>query len=216
MLTQEQAQNIKEQLLSQVNQLDIPNKEELKTSIQAMDSAQLETFLKQNNLMQEDGSMPQQGQSQKCVFCSIAKGEVPSIQFYEDENVKVVLELNPASHGHTIIIPKEHIESSDKIPQEILELAKKIGEQIKSKLNPKDILIQNSNVMGHEVINVLPIYNNENLDSPRQKAEEKDLLELQGILEIEDKAEPVTVETPEIEEIDEKKAKDLWLPKRIP
>ncbi len=153
---------------------------------------------------------------QKCVFCSIADGKIPSVKIYDDSNASAVLELNPASKGHVIIIPKEHIESSDKISKDISEKARMIGEHLKSKLNSKDILIENSNIMGHEVINVLPVYKNENLDSPRQKAEEKDLLELQKILEIETKKEVQILEKPEIKKINAEEVKTLWLPKRIP
>lgn len=41
-----------------------------------------------------------------CIFCKIAAGEIPSRKLYEDEDFVVILDLNPTSKGHALIIPK--------------------------------------------------------------------------------------------------------------
>ena len=43
-----------------------------------------------------------------CIFCKIIKGDIPSYTIYEDEIVKVILDINPVSNGHMLIIPKTH------------------------------------------------------------------------------------------------------------
>ena len=43
-----------------------------------------------------------------CVFCRIISGEIPSMRVYEDEGCIAALDINPASPGHTLIIPKVH------------------------------------------------------------------------------------------------------------
>ena len=43
-----------------------------------------------------------------CLFCKIIKGDIPSYTIYEDDVVKVFLDINPDSNGHVLIIPKEH------------------------------------------------------------------------------------------------------------
>lgn len=43
-----------------------------------------------------------------CIFCKIAKGEIPSSKVYEDDFVLAFLDLNPASPGHALVIPKRH------------------------------------------------------------------------------------------------------------
>ena len=43
-----------------------------------------------------------------CIFCKIAKGEIPSATIYEDEMVRMILDINPASKGHALILPKQH------------------------------------------------------------------------------------------------------------
>ena len=44
-----------------------------------------------------------------CLFCKIAKGEIHSATVYEDSHFTVILDVNPATKGHCLIIPKEHL-----------------------------------------------------------------------------------------------------------
>ncbi|PKM49498.1 MAG: HIT family protein [Firmicutes bacterium HGW-Firmicutes-7] len=48
---------------------------------------------------------------QKCVFCSIVNGEIPSATIYENSEFKVILDAFPSGVGHTLIFPKEHFEN---------------------------------------------------------------------------------------------------------
>jgi len=43
-----------------------------------------------------------------CVFCKIAKKEIPSFKVFEDEKFLAFLDINPRNKGHTLVIPKEH------------------------------------------------------------------------------------------------------------
>ena len=43
-----------------------------------------------------------------CIFCKLAAGEIPSATIYEDQEFRVLLDLNPATRGHALILPKEH------------------------------------------------------------------------------------------------------------
>ena len=45
-----------------------------------------------------------------CVFCEIIKGNIPSNCVYEDENCKVIKDLNPQAPVHLLLLPKEHYE----------------------------------------------------------------------------------------------------------
>ena len=51
-----------------------------------------------------------------CIFCKIAAGEIPAVKIYEDELVLAFLDIGPINFGHTLVIPKEHHESSSTIP----------------------------------------------------------------------------------------------------
>jgi len=44
-----------------------------------------------------------------CIFCKIVAGKIPSAKVYEDENVIAILDINPVSEGHTLVISKNHI-----------------------------------------------------------------------------------------------------------
>jgi len=46
-----------------------------------------------------------------CIFCMIAKGKIPSATIYEDPYFRVMMDINPASKGHCLIIPKEHFDN---------------------------------------------------------------------------------------------------------
>ena len=46
-----------------------------------------------------------------CIFCAIAAGEAPAERVYEDELTMAFLDANPASDGHTLVIPKRHAEN---------------------------------------------------------------------------------------------------------
>ncbi len=49
--------------------------------------------------------------SADCIFCKIAKGDIPSKQFYEDEEVIAFHDIHPITKVHFLIVPKLHIES---------------------------------------------------------------------------------------------------------
>ena len=44
-----------------------------------------------------------------CIFCKIIRGEIPSYTMYEDENVKVILDIAPAAKGHAVLLVKQHV-----------------------------------------------------------------------------------------------------------
>ncbi len=65
-----------------------------------------------------------------CIFCKLANGEIPTATLYEDDDFRVILDTNPASKGHALILPKEHYanlyELDDGIAAKVLPLAKKM------------------------------------------------------------------------------------------
>lgn len=46
-----------------------------------------------------------------CLFCKIVRGEIPSRQVYEDDEVFAFHDINPARPVHILVIPKRHITS---------------------------------------------------------------------------------------------------------
>ena len=78
-----------------------------------------------------------------CIFCKIAKGEIPSAKIYEDDKISAFLELNALAEGHTLVVPKEHYENIFDIDQETLKsliaAAQKISERLKETLGADGI-----------------------------------------------------------------------------
>ena len=63
-----------------------------------------------------------------CLFCSIAKGTVPSTKIYENESVYAFADIDPQAPFHCIIIPKAHIDSAAAINKENSAVIAKIFE----------------------------------------------------------------------------------------
>ena len=74
-----------------------------------------------------------------CIFCKIANGEIPSATLYEDEEFRVILDLGPASKGHSLILPKKHAANIYELPDETagkaMILAKKMAGKLRDALN---------------------------------------------------------------------------------
>jgi len=60
-----------------------------------------------------------------CIFCKIARGEIPCAKLYEDDHVVSFLDIQPINPGHALVIPKRHYSTLFEIPDE--ELAACIG-----------------------------------------------------------------------------------------
>ncbi len=55
---------------------------------------------------------------ERCVFCRIVRGEVPSHVVYEDERSMAFLDINPSAPGHTLVIPKAHVTRVEDLSEE--------------------------------------------------------------------------------------------------
>lgn len=210
----EQEKNLKAQIIQQIN-LTFPEerKKEAIEKINSMDSDEFKAFLIQNNLIKQEGELKEVEKTKqgKCIFCSIISGEIPTNKLEENKKAIAVLEINPVSKGHILVIPKDHFPDSGKLPSQALTLAKKLAKKIKTRLKPKEVTIVSSNVFGHEVLNLLPVYDTETLNSPRKQAKPEELEELKILLET--KLKKKIVKKKKVEEIKEPK---LWLNPRIP
>ena len=106
-----------------------------------------------------------------CIFCKIANGEIPSSTIYEDEFFRVILDLSPATKGHALILPKQHManifEMDDTTAEKVFVLAKRIAKAMKSALNCDglNIVQNNGEVAGQTVfhfhMHIIPRYDND-------------------------------------------------------
>ncbi len=188
MLSKEQVKSIKEQIISQIDSWKATEeqKKAAKQEIQDMPAEKLEEFLVKNKLIREQPAQQTADLStltkstgkttEQCIFCLIVQEKISSYKIAEDKENLAVLEINPISKGHTIIIPKGHTKI-EKLPSTSFTLAKKITRKLKSKLKPERVEISTSEFQGHSVINILPIY--KKMPKERKKASEEELKQLQ-------------------------------------
>lgn len=214
MISEQEAENLKKQLIEQIKQtFPEDKKQEAIEKLAEMNNTELEEFLIKNKIIKTGGL--EKESTQKCIFCSIISGEIPSNKLDENRKAIAILELNPISKGHSIILPKEHIEDSGKIPSQALTLAKKLSKKIKTKLKPKQVTIISSNLFNHEFINIIPVYKDEYIGSPRKEAKPEELLELKKILEAKQKTKTHKPAKKSKIQKTEKETK-YWLNPRIP
>ncbi|KAK0590705.1 hypothetical protein LWI29_030624 [Acer saccharum] len=55
-----------------------------------------------------------------CVFCKIVRGQSPALKLYEDNTCLCILDTNPLSRGHSLIIPKSHFSSLEGTPPSVV------------------------------------------------------------------------------------------------
>lgn len=70
-----------------------------------------------------------------CIFCKIANGEIPSATLYEDPDFRVILDLNPASKGHALVLPKEHYANVFELPEDLAGKAFVVAKKVASRLS---------------------------------------------------------------------------------
>lgn len=128
--------------------------------------------------------------SEDCLFCKIVRGEIPSKKIYDDKNVIAFLDINPATPGHVLVVPKKHAEDITKSSEDDLSDAivavKKISTLLIEKMNAIGVnVIQNNGkhagqLVSHIHFHVIPRYPNDNVIITYQRAHlsEEDLEEI--------------------------------------
>jgi len=72
--------------------------------------------------------------NENCIFCKIAAGDIPSATIYEDDDFRVILDIEPASKGHALILPKEHYANLYELPDELAAKALVVAKKVISKM----------------------------------------------------------------------------------
>ena len=106
-----------------------------------------------------------------CIFCKLANGVFPTNFIYEDEDFKVILDANPATKGHSLILPKKHfkniLDADEEILKKALPLAKKLSNKLIEvlKCDGVNVLQNNNEAAGQAVfhlhIHLIPRYKEE-------------------------------------------------------
>lgn len=103
-----------------------------------------------------------------CIFSKIITGEIPSYTYYEDDIVKVFLDINPSNNGHSLIVPKKYFKDIYDIDLDTLthinKISKNISKFLTYKLNCDGITFMQNNGCAQDIkyyhLHIIPKYNN--------------------------------------------------------
>jgi len=56
-----------------------------------------------------------------CIFCKIVAGQLPACKVYEDTDTLAFMDIGPIVPGHTLVIPKTHVDLLTAAPPEVLQ-----------------------------------------------------------------------------------------------
>lgn len=111
-----------------------------------------------------------------CIFCKIVAGELPATIVDEDERTIAFMDINPATHGHALVIPRAH--TTDLLSIDADELAavsgaaQRLAARIKERLRADGINVINScgaaawQTVFHFHLHVIPRYEHDPLRLP--------------------------------------------------
>ncbi len=112
-------------------------------------------------------------EEQQCVFCHIASGKIPAKKVYEDDKVAAVLDINPATPGHILLVPKNHVaimpQMSDDLVAHIGMIAKQLSHAVirALKVEGTTVFVANGVAAGqrapHFLLHVIPRFPDDNV-----------------------------------------------------
>jgi histidine triad (HIT) family protein len=115
-----------------------------------------------------------------CIFCKIIAGEVPGQIIGEDERTMTFMDINPATRGHALVVPREHARDLLEIPEADLEAvvlaAQKLARRMHDRLDVDGVNLLNSRgeaawqTVFHFHMHVIPRYRDDPLRLPWQPA----------------------------------------------
>ena len=114
-----------------------------------------------------------------CIFCKIIEGEIPSHKVYEDDKMIAFLDVNPVSKGHTLVVPKKHVENIHEAEgmNYLFDGLVEVSNAVKDAFDPEGVNIAQNNgeAAGQEVFHlhfhVTPIYEGNELDITYNRTE---------------------------------------------
>ena len=111
-----------------------------------------------------------------CLFCKIVAGEIPSTPVREDERTVAFMDINPATRGHMLVVPREHSANLLEIGEEDLAAcaaaAKELVALVSERLGASGVNLLNScgrdawQTVFHFHLHVIPRYPNDPLRLP--------------------------------------------------
>jgi histidine triad (HIT) family protein len=135
--------------------------------------------------------------NEECLFCRIVSGEVPAVVVYEDENSLAFLDHRPLFHGHTLLVPRRHVETLANLPASLVgpffKAAQLLARAVESALGAEGTFVAMNNRISQSVphlhVHVVPRRKKDGLKGffwPRTKYKnEEEMLEVKKLIAIE-------------------------------
>lgn len=111
-----------------------------------------------------------------CIFCAIAAGEAPAEIVDSDDHTVTLMDINPATKGHALVIPRDHTEDLMSISEEELcqtaIAAQRVAKRMEETLEPDGFNLINAcrvaawQTVFHFHIHVIPRYEGDPLKLP--------------------------------------------------
>lgn len=110
-----------------------------------------------------------EGTKKSCIFCDIVDGKAPCYKIYEDNLTLAILDINPFSKGHCLVIPKRHVpwwhELSEEENASLFHMAKVVAEKMMKALKPDFVcMYARGRRIPHTHIFMVPTYKGDILD----------------------------------------------------
>jgi histidine triad (HIT) family protein len=115
-----------------------------------------------------------------CLFCQIVAGEIPSTRVDEDERTVAFMDINPATRGHVLVVPREHATDLLEVGAEDLAacvaMAQRIAGRQRERLGADGVNLINScgaaawQTVFHFHVHVIPRYEDDPLRLPWRPA----------------------------------------------
>jgi histidine triad (HIT) family protein len=104
-----------------------------------------------------------------CLFCKIASGQIPSTRIWEDDNLLAFLDINPIKPGHTLVIPKKHVDAvfdiEEPIYSELFKAAKRLAPLIQNATEAKRMgVMVEGFLVRHAHVHLVPLHRCGELD----------------------------------------------------
>jgi histidine triad (HIT) family protein len=90
-----------------------------------------------------------------CLFCRIVSGELPATVVYEDDDSVAFLDHRPLFHGHTLLVPREHVETLGELPAKLIapyfEAAQLLSRVVESAMDAEGTFVAMNNRVSQSV-----------------------------------------------------------------
>jgi histidine triad (HIT) family protein len=111
-----------------------------------------------------------------CIFCKVIAGEIPGEEIDSDERTITVMDINPATRGHAVVITRAHAADLFEIDDEDLLAAmrttRRVAERMRATLHPAGFNILHNigraawQSIFHFHVHVIPRYEDDPLQLP--------------------------------------------------